>query len=413
MWRCMAARILYSVVAVLSLGMAVPARAAQSGDVPTAVLGLEAVEVPDNVAAAITDALRQRVASAKGFQLVQGKDLVEIKLVFACSDEAPACLAQAGKSLGVARLIFGNVARSGSDYVVKLKMLDVARAALESSITETVPAHRAEPITLRTQAIQWLQKLTGGGESGSAASGGTLQIRSNVSGATVSLDGNPVGVTSQQPLSVADVAPGKHELVAQKRGYETRSQQFSMGDGQSLPLTLSLAPLEAGESEAGAERSPAKSRDSSGEAPGDEATTGMARPGFWIALALTAASLGVATYYGLQVQQINSDLDPFRRFTCTSPSGYCTSSGAPADAPTQATKATVAQKLDEGDRDHTYQIVSLCVGGAFMIAGGFLFYKGYLDKDAGSGVKTSDNHGLRIFPSGTASSGGIVAEFDF
>jgi hypothetical protein len=417
----MAARIMYRVIALavallaLSTGAAAPARAADSGDVPTAVLGLEAIDAPDNLASAITDALRQRVASVKGLQLVQGKDLVEIKLVFSCSDEAPACLAQAGKSLGVAKLIFGNVKRAGSDYLVKLALIDVAQATVEGTLTETVANRRAEATDFRALAQQWVAKLTGQPETGAGAGGGTLQIRSNVSGAAVSLDGNPVGVTAREPLSVAGVAPGQHELMAQKAGYETRTQQFTMGNGQSLPLSLTLAAASRGGAApadgegAGAQR-PAGRAD---ETPTDEAPSGMARPGFWIAMAFTAASAAAATYYGLQIRQINKDLDPFRSVSCGSPTGYCDLNGAPVAAPSQASRSTVAQKLDQGDRDHTYQIVSLCVGGAFLIAGGFLFYKGYLDKEPGSGPATSENHGLRIFPTGTASSGGIVAEFDF
>ena len=61
-------------------------------------------------------------------QLLQGKDLVEVKLVFACPDEAPACMSQAGKSLGATKLVFGNVKQAGNDYQVTLKMLDVNRA---------------------------------------------------------------------------------------------------------------------------------------------------------------------------------------------------------------------------------------------------------------------------------------------
>ena len=48
-----------------------------------------------------------------------------------------------------------------------------------------------------------------------------------------------------------------------------------------------------------------------------------------------------------------------------------------------------------------------------VVAGGYLLYKGYLDKEAGSGAKTADNHGLRVFPTANTSSGGIAAEFDF
>ncbi len=90
--------------------------AAESGEIPTVVLGLEAVDgAPDNLAADITDALRQRVAATRDYQLLQGKDLVEVKLVFACPDEAPACMSQAGKSLGASKLIFGNIKKSSID----------------------------------------------------------------------------------------------------------------------------------------------------------------------------------------------------------------------------------------------------------------------------------------------------------
>jgi len=422
----MTARIASSVVAILVavivVGQTPPSAAATpaapDGDPTTAVLGIEAIDAPDSVASDVTDALRQRVASSKGFQLVQGKDLMEIKLVFSCSDEAPACMTQAGKSLGVAKLIFGNITKSGSDYVLRLKLLDVGRGAMENATTDTFPVRGSDASTLRALAPHWLSKLTGKG--GAAPAGGTLMISSNVSGATVALDGTAVGVTSQQPVSVSDVTPGKHEIIVQKAGYESRHQQFTMGTGQALPLNLPLAALPPGApapaEASGAALPPMKTS----ETPGDEAPpSGMARPGFWIALAFTAASLGAATYFGLQVKQINNDLDGYRRFpvgsgNCnSSPTGFCDSSGKSASSPSAADRGFISQKLDEGDRDRTYQIVSLCVGGAFALAGGFLYYKCYLDKEGGSGPRTADNHGLRIFPTGTASSGGIVAEFDF
>src|ERR1022692_3153728 len=100
--------------------------AAETAEIPTVVLGLEAVDgAPDTLAADITDAVRQRVAATKDYQLLQGKDLVEVKLIFACSDEAPTCLSQAGKSLGASKMIFGNVKKTGNDFMVTLKLLDV------------------------------------------------------------------------------------------------------------------------------------------------------------------------------------------------------------------------------------------------------------------------------------------------
>ena len=49
-------------------------------------------------AAESDEQLRQRITASTDMRLVPGKDLVELKLVFACADEGHACMAQAGKS---------------------------------------------------------------------------------------------------------------------------------------------------------------------------------------------------------------------------------------------------------------------------------------------------------------------------
>ena len=178
----------------------VSSRALAADDVPTVVLGIEPIDgAPDAVAAEITDALRQRVAATKGYQLLQGKDLVEVKLVFACPDAAPACMSQAGKSLGADKVIFGNVKKAGNDYQVTLKLLDVSRAVVESFTAETVPKKHADAAGLRSSAAGWLAKLSGKG-------GGSIQVRANFPGAAVSLDGTQVGTTGSSPVVIPDVA---------------------------------------------------------------------------------------------------------------------------------------------------------------------------------------------------------------
>ncbi len=82
----------------------------------------------------------------------------------------------------------------------------------------------------------WLAKLSGKGY-------GTITVRANFPGAAVSLDGTKVGVTGGDPVVVADVAPGKHEVAVEKSGYTTTKQEFTLAAGQSLPLTLSLSPV--------------------------------------------------------------------------------------------------------------------------------------------------------------------------
>src|SRR4051794_25469115 len=64
-----------ALVAMASAGLL--EKSAVAADVPIAVLGIEATEAPDALAASITEALRQRVTATKGFRLVPGRDLVE------------------------------------------------------------------------------------------------------------------------------------------------------------------------------------------------------------------------------------------------------------------------------------------------------------------------------------------------
>jgi len=379
-----------------------PARAADSGDVSIAVLGIEPLEgAPDTVAAEMTDALRQRVAATKGYQLLQGKDLVEVKLVFACPDAAPACMSLAGKSLGADKLIFGNVKRTGGDYQVTLKLLDVSRAVVESFTAETVARKHADASSLRSIAPAWLSKLSGKG-------GGSIQVRANFPGAAVSLDGTQVGTTGGSPVVINDVAPGRHEVAVEKSGYTTTKQEFTLAAGQSLPLNLTLSPVsvEVPRPEGSTKTSEGGTSEPSGGGEGPSLT----RTGFWVALVGTLASAGLALKFGLDVRDINNQLDQYRRFPCSNGMGTCDINNNPAQPLSQDQAARSHTLTDEGNRDQLLQWVFVGLTGAFAIAGGVLLYKGYLETE---GTQSASNHGLRLFPTATASSGGIIAEFEF
>jgi len=120
--------------------------------------------------------------------------------------------------------------------------------------------------------------------------------------------------------------------------------------------------------------------------------------------------------FGLDVATINKDLDPYRRYKCpvtaANPAGICDAKGAMATPLGPADLALVASKSDEGHRDQTLQWICIGVGSALGIASGYLLYKGYLDSEDDKGRKEA-HQGLRIFPTAGASSGGILAEFDF
>jgi hypothetical protein len=409
--------VLAAVLMAAVAGVGTEGRAHAEPESATAVLGLEALEgAPDNVASEITDALRQRVAATHGLELVQGKDLVEVKLVFSCPEEGVACMAQAGKSMGAGKLIYGNVKKAGVDYQITLKLLDVNRGAVDAWATEAVPRRKAEPSVFRALAPAWLSKLTGKG------AGGSLQVRANVAGANVSLDGTQVGVTGPQPVSIGDVAPGRHEVAVEKSGYTTAKQEFSLAAGQSLPLSLSLSSMSVDVGAPAAETPPVIVRRPEGEEqapPRDVAAPhSYTRAAFWVFVAGTAAATGAGLFFAKQVQQINSDLDPYRRIPVGTPpctfsgTGLCNIHGDPASPRSADDNLKVASKMDQGKQAQLLEEVFLVTAVPLAILGGYFLYKGYLDP-ASQGSSATVSRGLRIFPTASASAGGIVTEFDF
>ncbi len=140
----------------------------------------------------------------------------------------------------------------------------------------------------------------------------------------------------------------------------------------------------------------------------------LARVGFWTALVGAATSAALALKFGYDVKSINKDLDALRRYDCgdRSPSGLCGKDGSPADPLTLSQKTQVASKTDDGNRAQTLQWVFVGLIPPFAIAGGYLLYKGYLDTES-NGSSTGASKGLRIFPTASASAGGVMAEFDF
>ena len=288
------------------LTVTLAAGAAQAGpDEPaTAVLGLETQDVAPRLADEIADLLRQNVASSHDLRLGAGRDLVELKLVFSCADEGSACMAQAGKSLNVDRLIYGSIKRSGDSYAVWLKLFDVKREKIESWVSETVPRERLAGAALKPIVTRWFYKLRGRG-----ADMGTLRISAEVAGAVVSLDGVPAGATSDKPVVLTEVPAGRHDVTLAKPGYGPTSQTVSIAAGQVLDLKVELRESPSGalghgkpviqlsEAEAGAGNG--SERDSQ-RAPGS-----AYRVAFWVSLAAGVASAGGALKFGLDVKNVN------------------------------------------------------------------------------------------------------------
>jgi hypothetical protein len=203
------------------------------------VLGIEAAAgAPEAVATAITDALRQRAASSQGFQLVQGRDLVEVKLIYSCTDEAPTCMTQAAQAIGATKLVFGNVQPVGTEaYLVTLKLLDTGKGVVESWVSEQIAKDQTNRTLLRSPAQKWFATLTG------QALPGTVKITGGVVGGLVTLDSLQSGALGADGLTMAGIAPGPHKLVITKPGYAPFEREFDLASGGYVPIVVRMQPI--------------------------------------------------------------------------------------------------------------------------------------------------------------------------
>ncbi|MCS6915686.1 MAG: PEGA domain-containing protein [Myxococcota bacterium] len=222
----------------LSLGLAggvLQTVAGAAEAVTVAVLGVDAVDVPPEAALVLTDALRRQLGRMPGVRMIAGKHLVEVKLVFGCLDEQPACLAQVGRGLGAERIVYGSLRRpaAGGGYTVVLKQLHVPSARIEKFISNTVSTRLFQPggAELEPLVTRWLDVLVRG-----LLQGG-LRVRTEPPGAEVTLDGKPVGRT---PLELREVATGTHTVTLALEGYEWVVRTLTVQGGLVHNLDVQL-----------------------------------------------------------------------------------------------------------------------------------------------------------------------------
>lgn len=129
-----------------------------------AVLGIEAIDASESDAARLTEVLRQRITNAPNVTVVTGKDYVELKLVFGCVEEDQAvCMAQAGKSLGADKLIYGSLKgtpqRPADKPTLLLRVLDVKQTKIKYAPSEQLGAQELSAKGMQSLAARLLAAL--------------------------------------------------------------------------------------------------------------------------------------------------------------------------------------------------------------------------------------------------------------
>lgn len=373
------------------------AATARAQDVPVAVLGIEPIEgVPDAVATELTQALRQAVGEIKSRRVVPGKDLMEIKLVFSCPDEAPACMMDAARSLAAGELIYGSVRRAARGRVtITLKLLDTTSGSVERTVTDTLPQPQARGVRPLEQARRWAAELLGD------TTPGVMRVRANVPGAVVTLDGVTVGTIGSEPLILSSVSPGRHDIGLVKDGYPPVTQTVQVDPGDTVDVSLSLS---------GAVGAIASTGDRGGPSIALKSAT-------WGFIGAGALGLALAIKFGMDVKSVNEDLDKYRRFPCAGMFGCIGSpTGPEAQMPlTPIELAYVQSRKDEGNKAQTLQYVFYGISAACLATGGFLFYHAYVDgpRGDGSAAHASPRRTLTLAPVFAPGGGALFAHLAF
>jgi hypothetical protein len=112
--------------------MPLAALSAVSLDEPAAVLGLDGSD--DAMAKSLTEELR-RAFGRRGLGGSEELSLAEVRLTMGCEGNDPTCLAEAGRSIGVEFLIFGELSPSGGGYTLTLHILNVPKGIEETATT--------------------------------------------------------------------------------------------------------------------------------------------------------------------------------------------------------------------------------------------------------------------------------------
>jgi hypothetical protein len=145
------------------------------------------------------------------------------------------CLAAIGKRLGVDLVVTGTVGSLGDNYVLNIKVVDVATGKsqkMQSDPLRGSPDDLIEGVRVAAYKLLAPDQLHG-----------AVQIQSDIVGAQVSLDGKDEGKTPLPNQGVIAKLPlGKHHLRVESKGYDVFEQDLEVHFQKVSPVLVKLLP---------------------------------------------------------------------------------------------------------------------------------------------------------------------------
>jgi hypothetical protein len=257
-----------------------------------AVLGLEVIDdgtmdaQTTSTGKLFTDKLRLEASRpASPYELAPNsrKDLLEMKLLSNCSDEARPCMAQIGKELGAERLMYGKIERRKDGYHIALKLLNTGTREMERVSEVAVPFREQTPDRIGKYASLAYKKMMG-----QPLEGSVLVRVSNADKGTVYIDGQIKGSLAAGSAKILGVTEGARSLSVEAAGFDRHDRQIMVTASEELAVDVALTARGQGRG--------------GGGRPG-----GTSRALFWTSATLTVASGAGWTVMGLRVIDKEND----------------------------------------------------------------------------------------------------------
>lgn len=389
------------VLAALALFVASSDASAQSKP-SVAVLGIEVIDDGTGIdpqttelAKMLTQALREGTRQdVSPYRLAPNsdKELLEVKLLSGCANEARNCMAKIGRDLGADWLIYGKVEKRDTGYQVTLKLLKVDTTAMERLTTEVIPFADNNEKTIRlTWGRSLYKRLTGIPDQGN------LTIQANVDQGRVFVDGQLATTLRRGRARIDGLVEGRHTVAIEAEGHARYESTVDIGPGETEQLDARLQVMAV-------------------DAPGGGSTGGgveqeEARPGgteralFWVAAGVTVVSTTAFTISWRQVVGAEQDAGEaavrLQRVATNDEDWRMSVVGRPCEGAFPTTSMLIDDSNpDKEDADAILgEINGYCKNGdsaslrtwifgplaiASGLASGYFFYRGYMGSDSGS-----------------------------
>ena len=203
-----------------------------------AILGIKALGISKdtqhilvrNLSAEIEKLGKQRVVPYQEYRA--NLEMTNDRVLAVCGVKVD-CYVNAGRMMGVQKLVFGVISGLGNSRTVSLKLVDVPDGVLENDVSQAVIGKPEALIPAIAQLahtlIEFVNELK--------------VVVENVQDASVTIDGREVGKGSE--VLVKNERVGKHSLQVTREGYDAHTQFFSITYGDRKTLTVALKPTHA------------------------------------------------------------------------------------------------------------------------------------------------------------------------